>query len=65
VLDGQEFLDAWRTVAPAQGAPVIVVSGAELRSSLAKFGVQYHLSKPFDVEQVLTAVALATAGERV
>jgi two-component system, response regulator, stage 0 sporulation protein F len=65
VLDGQEFLDAWRTVTPSLRIPVVILSGAEVPTSLANFGVHCHISKPFDVDQILAAVASATAGERV
>jgi DNA-binding response OmpR family regulator len=66
VLDGQEFLDAWRTVAPSLKVPIIVLSGlTELPASLANAGIHCHISKPFDVDQVLTAVASGTSGECV
>jgi DNA-binding response OmpR family regulator len=62
VLDGQEFLDAWRTVAPTQSVPVLVLSAsAQLPPLLASVGVLGHLTKPFDIDEVVAAVVgLAT-----
>jgi CheY-like chemotaxis protein len=65
VLDGQEFLDAWRTVAPAHNVPILVLSGsAELPPLLASVGVQGHITKPFDLDQVVAHVGRLAAGGR-
>jgi DNA-binding response OmpR family regulator len=65
VLDGQEFLDAWQTVAPSLGVPVLVLSGrAELPASLANSGIQCHISKPFDVDELLAAVGSVIGHDR-
>ena len=64
VLDGQEFLDAWQTVAPAHNVPILVLSGsAELPPLLASVGVQGHITKPFDVDQVVAEVGRLAAGD--
>ena len=41
LLDGQEFLDAWRTVEPSRDVPILVLSASsELPPLLASVGVQ-------------------------
>jgi CheY-like chemotaxis protein len=65
VLDGQEFLDAWTTAAPALSVPVLVLSGsAELPPLLASVGVGGHITKPFDIDLVVAAVGRLAVGER-
>jgi CheY-like chemotaxis protein len=65
VLDGQEFVDAWRTAAPASSIPILVLTAsADLPSSLSDLGVQGHFTKPFDVDSVLGAVARLTLAGR-
>jgi CheY-like chemotaxis protein len=65
LLDGQEFLDAWRTVEPSRNVPILVLSASpELPPLLASMGVQGHITKPFDIDVVVAAVARLAAGER-
>jgi CheY-like chemotaxis protein len=65
VLDGQEFLDAWRTVSPLERVPIVVLSGsADIPPSLARGGVQAHITKPFDVEALLATVGRVSVGPR-
>jgi len=64
LLDGQEFLDAWRTVAPSLNVPILVLSASsELPPLLASLGVQNHIVKPFDIDVVVAAVGRLAAGE--
>jgi CheY-like chemotaxis protein len=65
LLDGQEFLDAWRTVEPSRDVPILVLSASsELPPLLASVGVQGHITKPFDIDVVVAAVGRLAAGER-
>jgi two-component system OmpR family response regulator len=65
LLDGQEFLDAWRTVESSQHAPVLVLSASsELPPRLASGSVQGHITKPFDVDAVIEAVSQLVVRER-
>jgi CheY-like chemotaxis protein len=65
LLDGQEFLDAWRTVEPSRDVPILVLSASsELPPLLASVGVQGHITKPFDIDAVVAAVGRLAAGER-
>ena len=65
LLDGQEFLDAWRTVAPSLDVPILVLSASsELPPLFASVGVQDHIVKPFDIDVVVASVARLAAGER-
>jgi DNA-binding response OmpR family regulator len=65
LLDGQEFLDAWRTVAPSLDVPILVLSASsELPPLLASVDVQDHIVKPFDIDVVVASVARLAAGER-
>jgi CheY-like chemotaxis protein len=65
VLDGQEFLDAWRTAVPSHSVPVLVLSAtAEPLPSSATLGVLRHMTKPFDVDAVVGAVGRLAAGHR-
>jgi DNA-binding response OmpR family regulator len=58
VLDGQEFLDAWRSTDPTADVPILVLSGStELPPLLARVGVRGHITKPFDLDAVVEAVA--------
>jgi CheY-like chemotaxis protein len=57
LMDGQEFMDAWRTVDSLPHVPVLVLSASsELPHLLARVGVQGHITKPFDVDTVVEAV---------
>jgi DNA-binding response OmpR family regulator len=57
LLDGQEFLDAWRTIEPSLDVPILVLSArSELPPLLASVGVQGHITKPFDIDVVVEAV---------
>jgi DNA-binding response OmpR family regulator len=65
LLDGQEFLDAWRTAAPNTDVPILVLSASsELPPLLASVGVQGHITKPFDIDAVVAAVSRLAAGKR-
>ena len=65
LLDGQEFVDAWRTVEPSREVPILVLSASsELPPVLASVGVQGHITKPFDIDDVVAAVGRLAAGER-
>jgi two-component system, OmpR family, KDP operon response regulator KdpE len=65
LLDGQEFLDAWRTVESLPHVPVLVLSASsELPPLLASVGVQGHITKPFDVDAVVEAVGRLARGRR-
>jgi CheY-like chemotaxis protein len=56
-LDGQEFVDAWRTAAPTDNVPIVVLSAtAALPPLLASVGVQGHITKPFDIDMVVETV---------
>jgi len=58
LLDGQEFLHAWRTVESSPHARVLVLSASsELPAPLASGGVAGHITKPFDVDAVIEAVS--------
>jgi CheY-like chemotaxis protein len=64
LLDGQEFLDAWRTVELSLDVPILVLSASsELPPLLASVGVQGHIIKPFDIDVVVAAVGRLAAGE--
>jgi CheY-like chemotaxis protein len=64
LMDGQEFLDAWRTVESSPHVPVLVLSASsELPPFLASVGVQGHITKPFSVDAVVEAVARLAAGK--
>lgn len=64
LLDGQEFVDAWRTAAPSADVPILVLSAsAQLPPSLATRGVQGHITKPFDIDAVVAAVSRLAAGK--
>jgi two-component system, OmpR family, KDP operon response regulator KdpE len=66
VLDGQEFVDAWETASPGRSVPILVLSGSdELPPFLANLGVQGHMTKPFDIEQVVATVRRLANGPRV
>ena len=65
LLDGQEFVDAWRTAEPSAEVPILVLSGSsQLPSSLASVGVEGYITKPFDIDVVVAAVGRLAAGER-
>src|SRR5215207_10492866 len=65
LLDGQEFVDAWRTVEPSAELPILVLSASsQLPPFLASVGVQGHIIKPFDIDVVVAAVGRLAAGER-
>jgi DNA-binding response OmpR family regulator len=64
VLDGQEFMDAWRTAAPQLSVPVVVLSAStQLPPHVANAGVQAHITKPFDIDLLLATVASLTGRE--
>jgi two-component system OmpR family response regulator len=65
LLDGQEFLDAWRTVEPSRNVPILVLSASsELPPLFASVGVRGHITKPFDIDVVVAAVGRLAAGQR-
>jgi two-component system, OmpR family, KDP operon response regulator KdpE len=65
ILDGQEFVDAWRTAAPMHSVPIVVLSAsAELPPLLARAGVQGYITKPFDIDILVQAVRRLAAGRR-
>src|SRR5690242_431134 len=56
MLDGQEFLDAWRTIESSPHVPVLVLSASsELPPRLIGGVVEGHITKPFDVDAVVEA----------
>jgi CheY-like chemotaxis protein len=64
LLDGQEFLDAWRTVESLPHVPVLVLSASsELPPLLANVGIERHITKPFDIDAVVEAVERLATGE--
>lgn len=65
LLDGQEFVDAWRTVSPSAEVPILVLSASsQLPPLLSSVGVQGHITKPFDIDVLVAAVSRLAAGER-
>jgi CheY-like chemotaxis protein len=62
VMDGWAFRAAQRRLPAAlAGVPVIVVSGArELRATAESFGAAAAIAKPFELDDVATAVAAAS-----
>ncbi len=64
-LNGQEFLDAWRTVDPAHSVPILVLSAKpEALPEMAASGVVEHMAKPFELDAVVAAVTTLAASVR-
>jgi DNA-binding response OmpR family regulator len=57
IMDGPTFLESYRRVSP-KPIPIIVLSAWPLLApTIATFGSENFLSKPFDLEDLLNAVA--------
>ena len=64
VMDGHQFIAAWRQVAAPAPVPVVAISAHEHPASTEELGVEAFLPKPFDlgalvgtVDRLLTATA--------
>jgi len=57
VMDGWEFLEAWRRQPLSRAVPIVVTSAAYARAGHQHLDVQAFLSKPFDIDQLLATVA--------
>ena len=56
VMDGKQFLGAQRQIPRLQGIPVVILSAATREWSGAHLEVEEVLSKPVDLEMLLTTV---------
>jgi CheY-like chemotaxis protein len=56
VMDGKQFLAVLRTIPRLQGIPVVILSAATREWSGAHLEVEEVLSKPVDLEVLLTTV---------
>ena len=57
VMDGKQFLTVQRTIPRLQGIPVIILSAATREWSGAHLEVEEVLSKPVDLEMLMTTVS--------
>ena len=57
VMDGWQFLDAWRARPPERRAPVLVVSVLRDWARAMNRGARAHLSKPFDIATLESTLA--------
>ena len=57
VMDGKQFLTVQRTIPRLQGIPVIILSVATREWSGAHLEVEEVLSKPVDLEMLMTTVS--------
>jgi len=56
VMDGKQFLSVQRQIPQLQGIPVVILSAATREWSGAHLEVEEVLSKPVDLEMLLTTV---------
>ena len=54
VMDGRDFIKAWRSEPADTQAPVLVMSAGDTRLASDEPGVQAFLAKPFDLETLLS-----------
>ncbi len=53
VMDGRDFIRAWRAESFNDPAPVVVMSAGDARLGTEEPGVQAFLAKPFDLDLLL------------
>ena len=56
VMDGYEFLQRLRKMPDRQGTPAIVLSAVATGAYSRRLGASAFMSKPFDAEQLISAV---------
>ena len=56
VMDGKQFLSVQRTIPRLQGIPIVILSAATREWSGAHLEVEEVLSKPIDLEVLLSTV---------
>ena len=56
VMDGKQFLSVQRTIPRLQGIPIVILSAATREWSGAHLEVEEVLSKPVDLEVLLSTV---------
>ena len=57
VMDGWQFLEAWRARPPECRAPVVVVSAVHDWPSVSALGAKAYLSKPYDLATLEATLA--------
>jgi len=57
VMDGWQFLDAWRARPPERRAPVLVLSALRDWARAMRHGAKAYLSNPFDIETLEATLA--------
>ena len=62
-MDGWDFLEAWQSQPTSRAVPVVVTSAGYRRDAHAALDVQAFLTKPFDIDRLVTTVTrLVVAG---
>ena len=56
VMNGQDFLRAWRQTTPNPSVPILAISAYEPRPTAEALGVDAFLAKPFDVGALMDTV---------
>jgi DNA-binding response OmpR family regulator len=63
VMDGRDFLAAWRAHTTSQAVPVVVLSAVGRREEQAPLDVQAYFTTPFDLDRLVATVSgLVEAG---
>ena len=64
VMDGWDFLAAWRCEPTSQAVPIVVISAGGRRQEQAPLDVQAYLAKPFDIDRLVATVAGLVEAQR-
>ena len=56
VMDGWDFLEAWQGQPTSRAVPVVVISAGYRREEHGALDVQAVLTKPFDIDRLVTTV---------
>ncbi len=56
VLDGWDFLEAWQGQPTSRAVPIVVISAGYRRDEHGALDVQAFLTKPFDIDRLVTTV---------
>lgn len=64
VMDGWDFLEAWRSEPRSHEVPVVVISAGYQQQGLPPLDVQAYMTKPFDIDR-LVATVTGLVGARI
>jgi two-component system chemotaxis response regulator CheY len=56
VMNGWDFLEAWRCQPASRAVPVVVMSAGDVQQEQSPLDVQAFLTKPFDLDRLVATV---------